>query len=816
MYAGDYFDPSLLATDVGNYEGIDLSVFSNPGGGLEGERNVSIYINDTFYSRGVLNFKNGPSGALDPEFPIDFFDRILALKYRPVINSEIISAEDFRKSVSYSDVKFDQAISRVDISIPQAYLGQAAQLKSMPEHWDQGVTAFLMDYRLSGSWNKNEFASSENIYASSNLGFNLSGWRLRSFVNYSLYHSDMKSGSTLRDYDLGFYSTYLEKDLGNLRSTFKLGELSTPGRILDSFSYIGGSIYSNDDMLNDKLRNYTPTIRGIANSQAIVTVKQNGRIILQKNVPAGPFEINDFSPFGYAGDLFVHIKESDGQERSFIQPFSTLPEMKREGVFGYNISIGKYDNRGARESYRDIPFIYGFWSRGFSHGITSYGETIQSDNYQLIGLGSTLSLGYLGAVSGDMSVSRVKKDGDTHIGQSYGFKYSKNKIDTGTTLTLATYRYSTEDFYSFSDFASIDNSFYNSWSHKIKNRFTLDLSQSLGDFGYLSLMASQQNYWASDRNNKSVSLSHGFNVNNIYFSTSLSLEKNSGLFYDQGYNKTIGLYVSMPISNLLGAYNRSNSSLSYNMTKTDSIVNNIATLTGPIPETNAQYRVSSGWANGGRDSSHAFSINWNGDMINASAGYTHAGSARTVDYSFSGGAIMYPWGMAFTSGSVNNGAAVVDVQGISGVKVRQGGNTSLLGTSIVSSIQPYTENRIDLDPQDLPDDVTIGELSKSFIPEKGAVIRLKYDVFKGKQVIFNLKKADGSNLPFGTVVSLAGTNNTNTGIVDDDGRVYFAGVPEKGSLRASFGKDKTCDMSFNLKNNIKENQMITEFDGVCR
>ncbi|MCV5296511.1 fimbria/pilus outer membrane usher protein, partial [Escherichia coli] len=81
---------------------------------------------------------------------------------------------------------------------------------------------------------------------------------------------------------------------------------------------------------------------------------------------------------------------------------------------------------------------------GFSYGITTFGETVQSDKYQSIGLGSTVSLGTFGAASADVSFSRADKFRDIKTGQSYGLKYSKSQLETGTTLTLATYRYSTK------------------------------------------------------------------------------------------------------------------------------------------------------------------------------------------------------------------------------------------------------------------------------------------------------------------------------------------------------------------------------------
>ncbi|HHH7531542.1 TPA: fimbria/pilus outer membrane usher protein, partial [Escherichia coli] len=145
--------------------------------------------------------------------------------------------------------------------------------------------------------------------------------------------------------------------------------------ILDSVSFRGVRLYSNDDMLNSRLRNYAPSIRGFARTQAVVVVTQNGRQVYQTNVPAGPFELNDFSISGYSGDLVVTVRESDGSEHSFIQPFSTLPEMKREGVSGFELSAGRYDNSGSEEYYDAPSFMYGAWSRGFAGGITVFGET---------------------------------------------------------------------------------------------------------------------------------------------------------------------------------------------------------------------------------------------------------------------------------------------------------------------------------------------------------------------------------------------------------------------------------------------------------
>ncbi|MEQ1928460.1 fimbria/pilus outer membrane usher protein [Escherichia albertii] len=812
--AEDFFDPSLLDTDAFGEQQVDLSVFSRPGGGIEGQQEVSIYVNDNFYLRTTLNFKNDDNGVLSPVFNGGFFKDLLTNYPFTESNEETFSSADFQRLIPYSNIKFEQAISRVYISIPQAYLSKIAHLKSSPENWSTGIPAMLMDYRISGSNNESKYDNSDSLYISSSLGLNLLGVRLRTSSYYSYYRNKNNIISNTNE-QFGFYNTYLEKDIGDIGVTFRLGELSTGSVIQDPVSFRGVRLFTNDDMLRDSLRSYVPVIRGFANSQSVVTIEQNGRIVYQTNVPAGPFELSDFFLSGYSGDLLVNVREADGKEHSFIQPFSILPEMKREGVSGFELSAGRYDNTGNSEYYNAPSFIYGSWSRGFSHGITFFGSTLYANGYQQVGAGSTLSLDEFGAISGDVSFSRAKKDNDTHNGQSFGLKYSKSRVESGTTLTLATYRYSTKDFYSFRNFASKTNSAKYLWDNKLKNRLTISLSQSLDEYGHISLSASQQDYWTTQYTSRSASLSHSFNWNDIYFSSSFTMDFFNGAGYDNTKNKQLDFYISMPLDKLFGEHKYNGSSLNYSTTKAYSQIRHTATLSGKVPETKSFYRISNSWGNNNTDS-HALSLSWNGDYFGTSVGYTRSGSTRTYDYNLSGGAIMYPWGIAFGASNVIDGAAIVQTKGTSGVNIQQGGKTSFLGNAIVSSVRPYTENRVDIEPEGLADDTVLAETTKRFIPEKGAVTLLDYKIFKGHQVIFKLKNENGEALPFGTIVSLEDVPGNNTGIVGDDGRVYFAGVPSKGKLVALWGKDKKCTVLFNIGEQDKKKRVsIEQQTNVC-
>lgn len=57
----------------------------------------------------------------------------------------------------------------------------------------------------------------------------------------------------------------------------------------------GIKLETDTSMLPDSEQGFAPVVRGIANSDAQVVIKQNGYVIYQTWVSAGPFEIKDLS-----------------------------------------------------------------------------------------------------------------------------------------------------------------------------------------------------------------------------------------------------------------------------------------------------------------------------------------------------------------------------------------------------------------------------------------------------------------------------------------------------------------------------------------
>ncbi|MFW8695256.1 fimbria/pilus outer membrane usher protein, partial [Mesorhizobium japonicum] len=122
---------------------------------------------------------------------------------------------------------------------------------------------------------------------------------------------------------------YLQRPRPSLQSELTLGEGFTSGRFFSGVSYRGLELGSDERMLPESIRGYAPTVRGIAQSNANVTIRQGGDEIYQTVVPPGPFEISDLYATHYEGDLQVPGEEADGRVSQFTVPFSAVAESLR-------------------------------------------------------------------------------------------------------------------------------------------------------------------------------------------------------------------------------------------------------------------------------------------------------------------------------------------------------------------------------------------------------------------------------------------------------------------------------------------------------
>lgn len=129
-------------------------------------------------------------------------------------------------------------------------------------------------------------SSNYSLYGTS--GLNLGARRLRSDYQYNTTRGNSNNESSLT-----LPQTYLFRPLPSLQARLVMGQTYLNSDIFDSFRFAGASLNSDERMLPPSLRGYAPQITGIAQTHAQVTVSQNGRILWQSQVPAGPFIVPD-------------------------------------------------------------------------------------------------------------------------------------------------------------------------------------------------------------------------------------------------------------------------------------------------------------------------------------------------------------------------------------------------------------------------------------------------------------------------------------------------------------------------------------------
>ncbi|EEU2270909.1 outer membrane usher protein [Escherichia coli] len=443
----EYDHTFLMGNDASN---IDLSRYTEGNPTRPGIYDVSVYINDQPIMSQSIAFtviegkKNAQACITQKnllQFHISSPDKNSGKAILLKRDDDLGDCLNLAEMISQSSIRYDVNDQRLDIDVPQAWIMKNYQNYVDPSLRENGINAAMLSYNLNGYHSESPGRTNDSIYAAFNGGINLGAWRLRASGNYN-WMTNVHS-----DYD--FQNRYLQRDLASLRSQLVIGESYTTGETFDSVSIRGIRLYSDSRMLPPVLASFAPIIHGVANTNAKLTVMQNGYKIYETTVPPGAFAIDDLSPSGYGSDLIVTIEETDGTKRTFSQPFSSVVQMLRPGVGRWDISAGQV----LKDSIQDEPNLFqASYYYGLNNYLTGYtGIQLTDNNYTagLLGLGMNTPVG---AFSVDVTHSNVSiPDDKTYQGQSYRISWNKLFENTSTSLNIAAYRYSTQHYLGLND-----------------------------------------------------------------------------------------------------------------------------------------------------------------------------------------------------------------------------------------------------------------------------------------------------------------------------------------------------------------------------
>lgn len=811
---------------------VDATRYSEGNPVSPGERRVDIYLNEQWIGRQNMDFKlpSAESKIASPCFDLKLFDElgVDSSKVAPEMLKQLSIAAicvPFNHLLPAGNAIFDENQQRLDIQVPQAYLNRQARGYVNPKYWDDGVTAATLKYDYAGySSRNNESANQTYQYLGLLGGLNWQSWRL--------YYRSALNRNDAQGFDYQNLATYLERGVPSLYSKLTLGDSNTDGQVFDSLSYRGFELTTDDRMYADSQRGYAPIVRGIARTQARVEVRQQGQSIYETTVPPGPFVIDDLYPTGQGGNLNVIITEADGSEQTFTLPYASIAELLRPGTTRYSFMVGEYRDNSMVEK---PTLVMGTVRHGLSNLITANGGGVMAEGYLSASTGIAFNTP-VGALAFNVTQAQTKlPDEGKQNGQSVGVTYAKSLPETNTNLTFASYRYSSDGFYTpaeamrmrdylqYGETKNVDwnSSFPNdnfrdddSFKYRRRNQTQISITQGLPDsYGSFYANINTQDYW--ERHRRDMNFQLGYNNNYQSLSYNVSFNRLRNLSTDK-WNNQLSVSFSLPLWTKTGAPRLSSS---YATARGSSSVQ--TGISGSVGDDN-QFNYAVSAANNRTDdngSYHSMGVNgsWLAPYTTVGGSYSKSRDYEQASASLSGGVVAYRGGVVLAS-ALGETVGIVEAPDAAGARVANysGMRLDSRGRAVVPYLSPYRQNDIELDPKGLSSDVEFKNTSQKVVPTAGAVALMKFETSSGYSILLTARLIDNRPLPFGAEVKDA--NGASAGYIAQGGQAMIRVNQTEGNMLVKWGDDidQRCRFDYILPSAIPAQGEFRQLEVICQ
>ncbi|WP_171264710.1 fimbria/pilus outer membrane usher protein [Acinetobacter sp. ANC 4558] len=794
------FNTDLLdLEDKGN---IDLGYFSRPGYIMPGQYVFKLSLNHQYLSEKKITFleSNQQNHLSEACLTPDIVQQFGIIKQ---IQKNLQWDHDHQclviNSLDGMTVKSDQSKGTININIPQAYLEYRTENWDPPSSWDEGINGLIFDYNVLANTNfKNHRDQYDltNISANGVLGLNVNEWRVR--ANWQTNYLRTSNHNQSDQHNFHWDRFYAYRALKNIKSQLMIGENYLNSDLFDSFRFTGFGLMSDISMLPPNLRGYAPEVAGVAQSNANVVISQQGRIIYQTQVPAGPFRIQNLTD-AISGTLNVKVEEQDGTVTEFNVDTASIPYLTRPGAVRYKTSIGRpttFDHKAQGDL-----FATGEFSWGVSNGWSMFGGSLNSKNYNALSLGFGRDLLFLGALSLDVTQSFAKLPQQNNLsGRSYRLNYAKKLEEYNSQIQFAGYRFSEKDYLSMTDYLTLKDSRL-PYAGKNKEMYTISFSKNFPDQKtsvYLNL--NHQTYW--DRSSRDY---YNLMINRIFDAGSMrNINVSLSATQNRSDSKDYGAYlaITLPLE--------SRSSVNYAFSYNKNDFNKKVSYYDRINE-RTNYQLNVAHSNNNSVSGGAY-ITHVGERARVTANINHIeNQSTTLGANLQGGLTLTAKGVDFHRvTSLGSTRVLVDTDGIKNIPVKAYGpltTSNFLGSAVVADVSSYYRNRIRVDINHLPEDAEISDSILHTTLTQGAIGYRKFNVISGVKRLVTLQTSNGDYLPFGT--QLANEQGRITGLVDEKGLVYLSGIQINQKIVANLNHDQKCFITFTEQNiNIDEGQTV--------
>ena len=514
-----------------------------------------------------------------------------------------------------------------------------------------------------------------------------------------------------------------------------------------------------------------PGLSGQASLPSTIDLYINNILALRRDLPPGPFEVTSLPVTVGQGEVRLVQRDLLGRQQVISAPYYASAALLRQGLQDFSYELGTI-----REDYgitsNDYGPLFGAATlrRGFTNELTGEAHLELQDDQQSLGFGASYLRPDIGVITTAVAGSQSQSGGgglgllqlDRQLpGLSYG----------------ARLQWAGRQFLRLGMIPGVSMP---------REQVVLYLGVSPG-YGSLSLSYTFQDKRELGENNI-YSANYSFQVSKDYALT-LSLIDVSGAESNRLLAATLSHAIDQRTALFADIMNQQETTSS-----TLQVQRNLPMGDGTgyhaLVGTGDQERIELGAAL--KNKVGVYSID-----------AAHSPGQNSFQLSANGGFGLFA-GETYLSRRFDRSFAVVDV-GYPHVGIYQNNqlvtHTDANGRALISGLLPYQDNVIGIDPADIPLDAHIDSLTANAMPSFRGGVLINFAVESARGALISIVLEDGSPLPAGAVVRIAGTEESFP--VGYHGQAYITGLsvedqrPAGNHLQASW-QGKTCDLEITM------------------
>ena len=635
--------------------------------------------------------------------------------------------------------RLDEASQSLEISAPTERITPTRlrvmqdQGKEVPYLSGYGVA---MDYDLVGQ--------------SSQAGDYGSGWfEGRAFAPAGVLSSGFLSGfgaAVARRDTIRLDTTFVHSDPDSMRR-YRFGDFVSGGLAWTRPVYMGGVRVSSDFTMRPDIITFPiPSVSGAATAPSTVDVLINGQNAMSRDVHAGPFEVPQLPVVTGAGTITLNVTDALGRQTTQTSSFYASSALLASGLQTWSVEAGELRrNRGVVSNDYSDTAASGSYRRGISDHSTIEAHAEAGPDIEMVGAGIVTNVANVAVAS----LTAAGSLGSDHQGGlvSAGIERVGRVFSVNAKASFAGGN--------FSDVGSLDG--YPFPWRQIQAGMGLSLGD-LGSFGIAYALVDgdaiapskdrpwqHSDYWpdgylpGSKQRQRVLTASYSVQIRG-----NASLYATTYTDFSGGGQSGVMVGIVIPFgshgASASASVGRSDGDASYQIESSRS-----ATNVGDWG-----YRA---YRSDGLQTHDMGELQYKSPWMLTSIGADRMGDESSLRAQ-ARGSIVATDGSLFASNIIQDSFAVVDTDGVPGVRVRYEnrdmGRTDGSGRLPVPELSAFQINHLSIDPTDIPADVSVAAADLRVRPIDRTGVVVKFPVRVSRGALIRLVNERGEPLPIGS------------------------------------------------------------------